>query len=163
MLSGGLNNPTLIPTVTATLNAGVLRVNGTYMNDNIALRQANGMISVYGVGSFSAAAVNRIEVNGYGGNDLIRLNSEAMGGQPIVKPCVVKGGIGNDTIFGSYGNDSLYGDAGNDTIFAGPGNDLLIGGAGTDRLYGGAGNDKVVGDTADSYLDRSGWTRCRFI
>ena len=70
---------------------------------------------------FPAAAVTRIEVNGYGGNDVIRLNSEATGGQPILKPCMVNSGTGDDTIFGGYGNDRLSGDAGNDFILGGPG------------------------------------------
>lgn len=142
------------PHVTASLSQGVLTVNGTYMADTINVRQANGVIAVNGVaGWFPAVAVNRIEVKGFGGNDVIRLNSETMpGGQPIVKPCTVFGGLGNDAIFGSYGNDLLYGDAGNDFIVGGPGNDLLVGGAGQDSMYGGAGNDRLIGDTTDVIL-----------
>jgi hypothetical protein len=142
------------PQISATLSAGVLRVNGTFLADTIAVRQSNGLITVGGVaGAFAAAAVSRIEVNGSGGNDTIRLNSEAMpGGQPIVKPCTVRGGTGNDLIIGGYGNDSLYGEAGNDIIRGGNGNDLLVGGAGMDSLYGGAGNDRLIGDAADRIL-----------
>lgn len=154
-LMSGTGHPVIAPpSVTATLNAGVLRINGTHAADAISVKQANGVISVNGVaGYFPAVAVSRIEVNGLGGNDLIRLNSEATpGGQPILKPCTVNGGTGDDTIFGSYGNDMLSGDAGNDIIYGGPGVDILTGGAGTDRLYGGTGNDKIFGDTADSYL-----------
>jgi len=154
-------HPIIVPlNVTATLNAGILRINGTNAADSISVKQANGVISVTGgigitgmVGSFPAAAVNRIEVNGGSGNDVIHLDSEAMpGGQPIMKPCIVKGGAGNDTIFGSYGNDMISGDAGNDLIFGGPGLDILNGGAGMDRIYGGFGNDQIVGDTADAFL-----------
>jgi hypothetical protein len=143
-----------LPSVTATLSLGVLRVNGTFMADAINVRQANGVITVGGVaGYFPAAAVNRIEVNGFGGNDVIRLNSETMpGGQPIMKPCAVHGGVGNDAVFGGYGNDTLSGDAGNDLILGGPGVDLLVGGAGADTLYGGAGNDRLIGETADAVL-----------
>jgi hypothetical protein len=150
----GLSNIAVqLPQVTATLHAGILRVNGTFLSDVINVRQYNGVISVNGVaGYFPASAVSRIEVNGYGGNDQIRLNSEAQGGQPILKPCTVRGGAGNDVIFGSYGHDALYGDAGNDFIVGGPGNDLLVGGAGADNLYGGAGNDRLVGDAADRVL-----------
>ena len=151
--SGGFTPPITLPSVSATLDAGVLRVNGTFMPDVINVRQANGVISVVGIpGAFPAAAVTRIEVNGYGGNDLIRLNSEASGGQPILKPCLVNGGTGDDTIFGGYGNDHLSGDTGNDFILGGPGMDVILGGAGADRMYGGMGNDRLTADTADQFV-----------
>jgi hypothetical protein len=150
--SGGFEPPTTLPTVNATLAAGVLRVNGTYMSDAINIRQANGVITVSGVaGYFPAGAVTRVEVNGHGGNDVIRLNSEASGGQPILKPTVVNGGAGNDVIFGGYGNDVISGGAGDDTIFGGPGIDRITGDAGADRTYGGAGNDRITADTADLF------------
>jgi hypothetical protein len=153
-LSGGLDSRISLPSVSATLEAGVLRVNGTYLPDAISVRQANGVISVSGVnGYFPAAAVSRIEVNGKGGDDVIRLNSETTGGQPIMKPCLVDGGTGNDTIFGAYGNDRLLGGDGNDLVFGGPGVDHIVGGAGADRLSGGAGNDRLVTDTADIYAN----------
>src|SRR5262245_12617825 len=96
LAAAGLTNVgTLKPMVTATLSQGVLRINGTFLPDVINVKQANGVITVNGVpGYFPAAAVNRIEVNGFGGDDLIRLNSEAMGGQPILKPSAVHGGVG---------------------------------------------------------------------
>ena len=141
-----------LPHITAIQRLGVLQVNGTYLNDAITVRQSNGSITVDGVaGKFSAATIGAIVVNGKGGNDVIRLNSETQpGGQPIVKPCIVHGGDGNDAIFGSYGNDSLFGDAGNDFILGNRGSDLVVGGAGMDALYGGAGNDRLIADTADS-------------
>jgi hypothetical protein len=153
LISGGFPTDIIsLPSVTATLEAGVLRVNGTFLSDAINVKQANGVITVSGVsGYFPTAAVSRIEVNGFGGNDTIRLNSETMGGQPIMKPCVVNGGTGDDTIFGGYGNDILNGDAGNDLIVGGPGLDRLVGGDGADRMVGGAGNDRIIADTADQY------------
>lgn len=150
--SGSFEPPITLPSLTATLEAGVLRVNGTFRPDIISLRQASGVITVSGVaGYFPTAAVSRIEVNGFGGSDVIRLNSEASGGQPIVKPCRVSGGTGDDTIFGGYGNDAIACDDGNDLVFGGPGVDLITGGAGADRIYGGAGNDRLVVDTADQF------------
>jgi len=130
-----------------------LRVNGTFRPDTISLRQASGVITVGGVaGYFPAAAVARIEVHSFGGNDVIRLNSETSGGQPIVKPCQVSSGTGDDTIFGSYGNDTIACDDGNDLVFGGPGVDLVTGGAGADRIYGGAGNDRLVVAAADRFV-----------
>ncbi|MCR4881893.1 MAG: hypothetical protein K6A44_08095, partial [bacterium] len=68
-------------------------------------------------------------------NDIIRGSS---------KPDVLKGGDGNDIIYGNFANgdkkDSLYGDAGNDIIFASD-----------TKAYGGTGNDIFVSD----YLDGS--------
>ena len=142
-----------IPTVTASLSLGVLRVQGTYLPDHIDIKQSTGVITVSGVqGYFPAAAVSRIEVKSLGGSDVVRLNSETMpGGQPIMKPSIVDAGAGDDVIFGGYGVDKLIGGAGNDFIVGGPGNDVIVGGAGKDSLYGGAGNDRIIADTADAF------------
>lgn len=60
----------------------------------------------------------------------------------------IRGGEGNDIIFGGREDDYLTGDGigrdgepGNDIIFGGDGNDVIIGGGGEDFLVGGAGND----------------------
>jgi hemolysin type calcium-binding protein len=154
LFSGGLGGRISLPSITATMEAGVLRINGTYLPDAISVRQANGVITVAGVtGYFPAAAISRIEVDGRGGNDVIRLNSETMGGQPIMKPCIVDGGTGDDTVFGGYGNDRVSGGDGNDLLVGGPGVDNLIGGAGSDRISGGVGNDRLIVDTVDLYAN----------
>ena len=68
----------------------------------------------------------------------------------------VKGGDGNDLIYGDGGNNYLYGDAGkdklygrtgNDRLHGEEGNDLLIGGLGFDQLTGGEGRDKFCINT----------------
>jgi Ca2+-binding RTX toxin-like protein len=74
---------------------------------------------------------------------------------------VVRGGGGNDLIFGGYdstdnvldGGDTLYGDAGNDTIYGGYGNDYLNGGTEADRLFGGAGYDTLIGGSGNDTLN----------
>lgn len=149
--------PTILfppPAVTAVVHNGVLRITGTEQADAILVRQTNGQISVSGVpGSISAAAVQRIEVYGLGGNDVIRLDSETIGGgQPILKPALVTGGFGNDMIIGGRGNDILQGNSGDDILIGNSGNDLLDGGAGRDKAYGGVGNDRIVADLQDVYL-----------
>jgi hypothetical protein len=66
----------------------------------------------------------------------------------------IKGGRGNDTLWGdlcdapgraSGGDDRLHGNAGNDKLFGGGGNDRLNGGSGKDTLDGGKGDDRLTG------------------
>ena len=151
-----LTPPIFLPQqhVTAAVDHGTLRIVGTEGADNILVRQTSRHITVSGVaGSFAAAQVQKIQVFGLGGNDTIRLDSEAIGGgQPIVKPSMVQGGDGNDLVVGGWGNDSLFGNAGNDVLVGNIGRDLLVGGAGQDQARGGYGNDYIVGDLQDTYL-----------
>lgn len=150
LLSGG---PLAAPAITATLQLGVLKVVGTNLDDNITLKQSNGKITVAGVsGFFPVAAVTRIEVQGLGGKDWIRLDSETLGGQPITKPSVIRGGAGDDLIMGGYGADQLFGEAGDDILHGSPGKDLLDGGAGRDTAFGGADSDIITADFADALL-----------
>lgn len=79
-------------------------------------------------------------------NDIIRGNS---------KPDTLRGGDGNDILYGNYANgpkkDKLYGDAGNDIIFASD-----------TEAYGGTGNDIFVSDFLDGsdiISDESGYDR----
>ena len=50
-------------------------------------------------------------------------------------------------IRGGPGNDKLFGGALDDVIDGGDGNDTIVGGGGADTITGGAGNDKLVGET----------------
>ena len=65
---------------------------------------------------------------------------------------VLHGGTGDDTLSGDAGNDKVFGGEGDDTISGGLGNDHLDGGAGDDVVDGGAGNDYVAGGTGDDTL-----------
>jgi Ca2+-binding RTX toxin-like protein len=67
-------------------------------------------------------------------------SSQAIGGNDVLK-----GGSGNDKLFGWGGNDVLEGGTGNDWLFGGFGNDTLIGGSGSDRLDGGDGINRLTG------------------
>jgi hypothetical protein len=149
---GGLGNPLPGFTITAQLTAGVLKVFGTPYDDNITLKQTNGVIRVLGVnGAFPAAAVSKIEVLGLAGKDWIRLDSESVGGQPLTKPSLIKGGDGDDLVFGSYGADQIFGELGNDILHGKSGNDRLDGGPGRDSTYGGPGNDTIPIDFTDQF------------
>jgi Ca2+-binding RTX toxin-like protein len=53
---------------------------------------------------------------------------------------------GNDTMRGGAGDDILYGQRGNDNIGGGEGDDELYGNLGNDVILGGAGQDMMLGD-----------------
>jgi Ca2+-binding RTX toxin-like protein len=62
------------------------------------------------------------------------------------------GGGGGDLIFGEQGNDELYGEDGNDELYGGEGNDKLYGGKGDDVLFGGDDNDRLYGGDGDDVV-----------
>ncbi|RPF25941.1 peroxidase family protein [Georgenia muralis] len=57
----------------------------------------------------------------------------------------VRGGIGDDSIWGLAGNDRIEGDDGVDAIMGGDGDDILTDLNGDDRIQGEAGNDVISG------------------
>jgi Ca2+-binding RTX toxin-like protein len=98
------------------------------------------------------------EGNGGGGDDvlLVRRGRGDAGDDILRCPpnllCGVRGGSGNDLLFGGRvanqllgqsGDDLLHGRAGDDELRGGPGDDRLVGGANADELGGGAGADSL--------------------
>ncbi|MFJ6416664.1 peroxidase family protein [Paeniglutamicibacter sp. NPDC091659] len=57
----------------------------------------------------------------------------------------IRGGIGDDSIWGKGGNDTIEGDDGADAIMGGAGDDVLTDIFGDDRIQGEAGNDAING------------------
>ena len=111
------------------------------------------------VPQLDAAPLKKLLINGAGGNDSVII---APGLTAAFKPkkVVIRGGAGDDTIFGGTGNDSLFGGAGRDTIDGEDGNDAVYGAAGAgdltgdlaDTLKGGAGNDHLVGGLGNDVM-----------
>ena len=158
-------------TMTATLTAGVLNIEGTTKADAITVQQTGDQLAVRngaavlqvkvgaaGVNQVAASQVQLITINSLGGDDTIRLDGVSIaaninggdGGDNIT------GGNGNDTLTGGLGNDILNGGGGVDTLFeSGNVNFVLtnaqLTGNGTDkltsielaRLTGGAGNNSL--------------------
>lgn len=73
-------------------------------------------------------------VNGGGGNDVLRGSAVAN---------VLRGNGGNDHLFGGAGNDRLFGNSGNDLLRGEGDNDRLDGGSGADDMSGGDGTDTL--------------------
>jgi len=145
----------------ATLDGGVLRIDGTAGNDTITVRQLPFSISVEGAGpsnSWVASAVTSIVIRALDGNDTVRLN---MPGEVVSKPAHVFGGTGNDTVQGGSaadyidgrdGNDLLYGYGGADKIAGDAGNDQLVGGDSSDSVAGGDGDDDIWGESGNDHM-----------
>jgi Ca2+-binding RTX toxin-like protein len=114
---------------------------------------------------------NRLDAQGYAGNDFIWGNTQADyisggAGDDTLKGWYgnddINGGLGNDYIDGEYGDDTLdgwkgddtmYGGYGNDTMYGWYGNDYMNGGAGNDQIYGEYGNDTLIGGFGNDNLD----------
>jgi Ca2+-binding RTX toxin-like protein len=118
---------------------GVLNVNGTGSSDEIVVQIIDRRLAVFINGArerFTLSSVDRLSINGQGGNDRIDFRT-------IATPATARGGAGADAIIAGTGDDRLYGDSGNDQLYGGDGSDRLDGGTGSDLLSGGAGRDSV--------------------
>src|SRR5206468_2412558 len=101
----------------------------------------------------SSAAVDRIVVNGHGGDDTISFTTKPSGVSYLDRldklnvPVSFDGGAGNDVLtYTGNGDVSMVGGAGNDTLTSvGSGRATLKGDAGNDTLTGGTGNDTLIG------------------
>ncbi len=89
-------------------------------------------------GDFLASGINvsTITVNGGSGNDVVDATGMT-GTDPASKIHIeAHGNGGDDTLRGGVGDDELFGDADNDVLAGNGGDDLLDGGTGNDTLYG---------------------------
>ena len=94
--------------------------------------------------NYDNPAVFASEVRGGNGNDVM------YGG---VNNDVFMGGQGRDVLNGHGGNDTLMGGNNKDVLRGGDGNDTLYGDGGKDRLYGGNGDDALFGGTGEDQID----------
>jgi Ca2+-binding RTX toxin-like protein len=141
----------------ARLADSTLVINGTNSADSIEVQrqlsgrdllvQANGQT----IGRFNRRDVDKITIYGFDGDDALIVSP------PLTIPAIIRGGLGNDNVFGGFGKDVLLGGPGNDVLFGGLGRNILIGGTGRDLLLGTFGQDILIGgttvhDTHDSSL-----------
>jgi Ca2+-binding RTX toxin-like protein len=152
--------------------SALVRLYNTTLDDLLAIQGGYGddTISV----SPQTLTLIQVQVDGGGGDDLIKGSTLAMGGD------------GNDTLIGTPGNDTLAGGMGDDSISGLAGNDLLLGDAvsngglvgltanftcsggetfipfallpitsedgGNDTILGGTGNDEIQGNGGDDSI-----------
>lgn len=150
----------------ATLVAGAWQIAGDVGDDAIVVEAVPGdatslraVINGQVAGTVTANEVTSIDIDAGAGNDRVTLRLDP----GVVSATVtVRGGDGNDRLFGSSlaetfhggaGNDRIDGGDGDDTINGDDGNDNLSGGDGDDQIFGGNGNDTLAGGWGDDLLD----------
>lgn len=142
---------------TARLVGSTLVVTGSELDDriNVSRRLATGELEVRRgrelLGNFSTDRVERIRIDGLGGNDRLEVDLN------VRQDAVLIGGAGDDLLRGSFGNDLLIGGDGRDWLVGLHGRDVLVGGTGEDRIHGGAGDDLLVGGATDYDNDLAAW------
>lgn len=148
-LFGGVGNDTL------NGGAGQDYLNGSVGNDTASYAERTDDLILRATGHWESGArsgwistendcINHdIEtIQGGSGNDYLFANS--------VRPGEVRGGAGNDLIYGSVFGDRLFGEDGEDVINGGAGSDYMVGGAGADTFYARDGStDIIIGANED--------------
>lgn len=131
-----------VPSVTASVVAAVLRVDGTPGQDRIDLLADGNQVVVRAsgleIGRFSQLGLTRVDVFTFDGDDVIKVARD------LLLPVTVDGGVGNDKIAGGAGPQTLTGGLGQDQLIAGDGPSTLNPGAETDKVIGVKPADVVV-------------------
>jgi Ca2+-binding RTX toxin-like protein len=125
---------------TGDLSADTVTVNGTAGAEVVQAVSAGTTVQVTGLDpqvnvTGSDAAIDRLTVNGLGGNDT--LSGGALAALMLL------------TLDGGEGNDALNGGNGADTLLGGSNNDTIDGNQGNDAAFMGDGNDTFVWDPGD--------------
>ncbi|MGB1026191.1 MAG: matrixin family metalloprotease, partial [Rhodospirillaceae bacterium] len=129
--------------------SGQLTVEGNALNNNIAIHNSSGFVTLLGGGGDDYLSGGGNADSLYGGAD----NDELIGNQGADRlfgeagTDRLEGGEGADHLDGGTDSDTLLGGAGDDTLLGGSGNDTITAGTGNDRVEAGVGNDVVYGGT----------------
>jgi hypothetical protein len=114
-------------------DANILYLTDTANGDALFM---DDVYSEFGTG----ARLNLIrEIRAGAGNDVVDMTSGRYTAE--LAGMTVRGGAGNDVLWGANGGNMLFGDDGDDRITGGSGADIIAGGAGNDVLNGGGGSD----------------------
>ena len=125
-----------------------------------------GKDDIRGTSGADTIVVNGARVNAGASSSGITVDGEALAatGHDIDGVAAIRGGAGNDVIWGGDRGNDIYGEAGDDTLYGGKTADWLFGGDGNDTLDavendsgnyldGGAGNDTLIGRGGSDWLD----------
>ena len=155
------------PAGTSSVGDGTLRVVGTQVADQLALRLAPGAPNILQVDfdddgsveqSFDRTSFTRIEVSLRNGDDRLRVDQTngAFADDPVTVDAgrgddTIATGDGNDLVLGGNGNDTVDGNRGADTAVLGSGEDIFTWdpGDGSDAVDGDAGRDTLVFNGSD--------------
>jgi Ca2+-binding RTX toxin-like protein len=127
---------------------------GTPADDTIAIANDGTAVATFATASAgtlqTTAAVERLDVQGLGGNDTITAGN----GLAALTSLTIDGGTGDDTLVGGDGDDTLIGGSGNDSVAGGRGADVALLGSGADSFTWnpGEGSDTVEGQTGNDTL-----------
>lgn len=107
---------------------------------------ANGDVffldDIYTANGSDARIRKMSEIQAGAGDDIVDLTSVRYAYEEHAsKQLTIRGGDGNDILWGNAGHNIMFGDDGNDKIYGGSDNDVLIGGTGNDTMLGGGGDD----------------------
>jgi uncharacterized protein GlcG (DUF336 family) len=124
-----------LPSITAALDTGVLRITGDAEHNNIRVQLDSGANQIVvknfvdEVARFDLSAVNSIVVNaGSFPGDTVTVDPS------ITLPALIQGGDGGDVLHGGGGITQLVGGAGNDKLIGGPGSTIFAGQGGINHL-----------------------------
>ena len=123
-------------------------VNGTSNADTISVASSGSSVVVNGLAaktivSGAEAALDKVTVNGLGGDDVINASGLHAG---QIELLTINGGAGNDLMVGSAGADLVTGGQGSDTALLAAGDDTFVWnpGDGSDIVEGQAGTDTLL-------------------
>ncbi len=145
-IQGGAGNDTI--ETRSSESAGDV-INGGSGNDTF-VNTANSPLVLNGfdgrTNGFEVIHGNNQDIFGTVDDNTFDFRRPAAASLMLVRVSAIRGGDGDDLIYGSSSVDRIFGDAGDDEIYGGLGNDILRGGAGDDSLNGGGGVDSLFGD-----------------
>src|SRR5262249_20445984 len=134
-------------TIVGDLQPDQVLVNGTALDDTIAIDRLNGAVRVSGLAATTTithadGALDQLTVSGGAGNDTIDASKLPADNIKLV----IDGGAGNDVTHGSHGDDIVIGGIGTDVATLGEGDDIFIWnqGEGSDVVQGQDGFDTMV-------------------
>ena len=135
----------------------LLLTTGLEFDDLVIRNDKNGDAVITGYGEGSSVTLLGVAASDLGESDFEFYGAELYCGYSCwttLRPGIrLSGGGGHDSLRGGDGDDKLYGHAGHDWLEGKGGNDHMHGGSDHDWLDGGRGDDELYGDQGNDRLD----------